>query len=119
MYRGGHLQRLVAGPLRDRERLARGREPGGELAAERAAQEAELVEQAAAQPLVVAGILERLPQEGLAPLEIVALQTGAPDEHLGARGPRRQRRDQAVGERERPAHLAGGREVRDLRERSP
>ena len=65
--------------LGDRDRLAQVGDAGGHVAAEHPAQPAEQVEHAAAQQRVVAGVLERAPQQRLAGLEVVVLELRALD----------------------------------------
>jgi hypothetical protein len=117
--RGEHGEAGVAHPVGDLDRFGRTLDPLPEVAAEHPAQPAEQVEHAAAKLLVRVGVGERADEKRLGELEVVVSDVEAPNQGLRPLRTRRQRRDQRVGERQRPPRFAGGREMLDLGERTP
>ena len=121
MSEGGqraHLQVDVAHRVGDLDRLPQVGDPGRHVAAEDRPQPAQHVQHAAPQQRVVAGVVQRAPQQRLAGLEVVVLELRPQDQRLGPGGTGRQPRDQPVGDLERAAHLARRRQVADLCERT-
>jgi hypothetical protein len=72
-----------------------------------------------AEPLVRGCVLDSSPQERNAGVHVVVVQVGALDQRVGSAGSGRQAGDEAVGERERTAHLTRDRQILDLRDRAP